>query len=267
MKFLLVFDVGFRIRRLRFVVRALNQLYASLAESPGTTAEMLDELKRSLYGVLDHLTAFATPAFLSPATIDRIRLLFTAANARDFEGPGDLAGTLDAIGAEIDLKSANDQTDEIFGVMVLNYLGAQARHELFIAYIGFAFWDVMAFSVSQWQDLGEFDEIKIDRISPDDAPGLREAGATATLQGAALGHFAGFFNRRYRENDYLWGRLHAAERLIDIVMDAAGRRDPDVRSIKERAFAAILKAEAPHLAKIGDLIGSLSARLASPDGE
>lgn len=263
-KFLLVYDVGFRIRRLRFVVRSLNHLYATLASSPGTTTEMLDELKRALYGVLDHLTTFSTPAFLSQATVERIRLLFIEANARGFEGPGDLAGTLEAIGGEIDLKTANSQTDEIFGVMVLNYLGPAARHELFVAYIGFAFWDVMAFSVSQWQDLGEFDEIRIDRISPDDAPSLQEAGVATTLKGAALGHFAGFFNRRYRENDYLWGRLHAAERLIDIVVDAAGRPDVDVAGMKQRAFAAILKAEAPHLAKIGDLIGTLSAKLASP---
>lgn len=125
----------------------------------------------------------------------------------------------------------------------------------------------MAFSVSQWQDLGEFDEIRIDRISPDDAPSLQEVGVTTTLKGAALGHFAGFFNRRYRENDYLWGRLHAAERLIDIVVDAAGQPDVDVAGMKQRAFAAILKAEAPHLSKIGDLIGTLTARLASPRAE
>jgi len=266
-RFLLVYDVGFRIRRLRFVVRALNQLYATLASSPDTTTEMLDELKRALYGVLDRLTAFETHAFLSQGAVERIRLMFTEANASGFHGPCSLGETLDVIGGEIDLNAANVQTDEIFGVMVLNYLGAAARHELFVAYIGFAFWDVMAFSVSQWQDLGEFDEIRIDRISPDDAPSLREAGVPTALKGAALGHFAGFFNRRYRENDYLWGRLHAAERLIDIVFDAAGRPDIDIRAVKHRAFASILAAEAPHLAKVGDLIGMLNARLASPPAE
>src|SRR5690606_11016453 len=140
---------------------------------------------------------------------------------------------------------------------VLNYMGPGARHELFTAYIGFPFWDVMAFSVSQWQDLGEFDEIRIDRISPDDARMLRAGGTAATLKGIGFAHFAAFFNRRYRENDYLWGRLHAAERLIDIAHDAAGRPEIDTARLKRRAFAAILAAETPHLLHIQDLIAEL----------
>ena len=39
---------------------------------------------------------------------------------------------------------------------------------------------------------------------------------------AGLGSFAAFLSRSYRENDYLLGRLHAIDRLIDIVYDAAG---------------------------------------------
>ena len=40
------------------------------------------------------------------------------------------------------------------------------------------------------------------------------------LQGVKLGNFGAFFRRADRENDYLWGRLHAADRLIDLVYDA-----------------------------------------------
>lgn len=258
-RFLLTFDVGFRVRRLRFVVRALNQLYARLGDPlmAGATTEMLDELKRALYSVIDRLRRYTTPDFLSRDTTDRIVSLFTEANERHFVGAGDLAGTLDAIAAEIDLDGVNEATDEIFGTMVLNYMGPGARHELFTAYIGFPFWDVMAFSVSQWQDLGEFDEIRIDRISPDDARMLRAGGTAATLKGIGFAHFAAFFNRRYRENDYLWGRLHAAERLIDIAHDAAGRPEIDTARLKRRAFAAILAAETPHLLHIQDLIAEL----------
>lgn len=258
-RFLLTFDVGFRVRRLRFVVRALNQLYSRLGEPfmAGASTEMLDELKRALYGVIERLRRYATPDFLTRDTEDRIRALFAEANERHFVGPGDLAGTLAAVGAEIDLDGINEATDEIFGAMVLNYMGPGARHELFTAYIGFPFWDVMAFSVSQWQDLGEFDEIRIDRISPDDAQMLRSGGTAATLKGIGFAHFAAFFNRRYRENDYLWGRLHAAERLIDIAHDAAGRPEIDIAALKRRAFTAILDTETPHLLHIQDLIAEL----------
>lgn len=280
-KFLLTFDVGFRVRRLRFVVRALNQLYSRIGEPfmAGSTTEMLDELKRALYGVIERLRRYATPDFLAQDTHDRICALFAEANERHYVGAGDLAGTLAALAAEIDLDGINEATDEIFGAMVLNYMGPGARHELFTAYIGFPFWDVMAFSVSQWQDLGEFDEIRIDRISPDDARMLREGGTAATLKGIGFAHFAAFFNRRYRENDYLWGRLHAAERLIDIAHDAAGRPEIDVAALKRRAFAAILEAETPHLLQIQALIAELkhdvevmpataqSQNQASPSGE
>ena len=58
---------------------------------------------------------------------------------------------------------------------------------------------------------------KVDRISPDDARSIREGGTPATLRGVEFYNFGAFFSRAYRENDYLWGRLHGAERMIDLV--------------------------------------------------
>ena len=34
--------------------------------------------------------------------------------------------------------------------------------------------------------------------------------------------FLGFFNRAYREHDYLWGRLNAADRIVDLLVKTAG---------------------------------------------
>ena len=137
-----------------------------------------------------------------------------------------------------------------------------ARRELLIAYIGFSFWDVLTFSVTQWRDLGEFDAIRVDRISPDDATAIRAGTAETMLKGVEFRHFGAFFSRAHRENDYLWGRLHAADRLIDIVSDAA--RDEGtpithdkISDLKRRAFLAILDAEKPHLTKSSELIATL----------
>src|SRR3546814_11990842 len=63
-----------------------------------------------------------------------------------------------------------------------------------------------------------FDPVKVDRIAPDDAATIRGGGAEATLKGIQFNSFGAFFSRTYRENDYLWGRLHGAERLIDILV-------------------------------------------------
>jgi hypothetical protein len=81
------------------------------------------------------------------------------------------------------------------------------------------------------------------------------------LKGIGFGHFAAFLSRAYRENDYLLGRLHALDRLIDIVCDAAGI-DPkadgmDVLALKKRGFGAILAAEEPRLTHSKELIAAL----------
>ena len=53
-KFLLRFDVRYRQRRVRFVVRAVNQLYTRLNEDAleGLTSERLDRVKAGLYDAL-----------------------------------------------------------------------------------------------------------------------------------------------------------------------------------------------------------------------
>jgi hypothetical protein len=92
------------------------------------------------------------------------------------------------------------------------------------------------------------------------------AGANS-LKGIALNNFAGFFSRRYRENDYLLGRLHAVERLMDIVCDAAGIDQQhggiDVLAIKRRAFERVLAAEESHLIYSADLIAALRRAVAA----
>src|SRR5262249_34721242 len=100
-------------------------------------------------------------------------------------------------------------------------------------------------------DLGEHDEIRVDRVSPADAVSLRSGATSSTLKGAELRHFAGFFSRSLRESDYLWGRLDGAERLIDIICDAASAdislNQQEIKNIKVAAFRAIIKTEQEHI--------------------
>ena len=103
------------------------------------------------------------------------------------------------------------------------------------------------------------------RISPDDARLLEPGGAAATLKGIGMQHFGAFFSRAWRENDYLWGRLHGAERMVDLLVDAATRAGiatpPDPVQAKCRLFRAILEMEAPHLPQAADLIRDLRIRI------
>jgi hypothetical protein len=86
-----------------------------------------------------------------------------------------------------------------------------------------------------------------------------------SLKGIGFGHFAAFLSRAYRENDYLLGRLHALDRLIDVVCDAAGIEAAgsriDILALKKRGFGRILDAEEKHLIHSGELIAGLRRRI------
>ena len=113
--------------------------------------------------------------------------------------------------------------------------------------------------------LDEFDPIRVDRIAPDDATSIRTGGAKACLKGIEFHNFGAFFSRAYRENDYLWGRLHGAERLIDILLSTLPA-DMEfsaemIAEAKHEAFIEILNEERPRLKHIPDLFADLAVKL------
>lgn len=252
--FLRDFDAGFRARRLRFVIREVNRLYEMAGQGvyADTTHQGLDDFKTTLYDALEELRALETGAALSDA--DRAAVVAAMAPALD---PPHAVPSVDAydralgvLAAALGMEQRSREMDEVFALMGLAWLGVTARSELFLAYLGFGFWDVLTFSTSGWRELDEFNHIKVDRISPTDSRMLRSAGAPTSLRGARFNMFGGFFSRADREHDYLLGRLHAAERAIDMVVDAAGADaipPAEARAFKLRAFRAILEAETVRL--------------------
>lgn len=294
-KFLLRFDVRYRQRRIRFVVRAVNQLYTRLSEAEyqGLGTERLDRIKAGLYDALALLRPMEARVG-SPLNDDRdlgrdsviaVKAVVgkivhaTRADPSLAAQPeviaqkfADTIGeALALVGDDLQLKRDNERTDALLvalveGVGESRPLPSAARQELVEHYIGFAVWDVLTFSITNWRDLDEFDEIRVDRLSPDDAQTLRQGDASATLKGVQFHHFGAFFSRAYRENDYLWGRLHAADRLLDIVLDAAriegAGKDVDAIQLKAKAFEAILESEKDNLPGCESLIKDLQVEVA-----
>ncbi|MCA0200318.1 MAG: patatin-like protein [Proteobacteria bacterium] len=293
-QFLLRFDVRYRQRRVRFVVRAVNHLYMRLSDPAleGLKADRLDYVKAGLYdalALLQPMTARAAAVDgkhgLSRRTAEAVKAVVrdivkamdtdpllavnSTAVAQKFESR--ITETLASLADEMALEADNARTDALLATLVrgagaIPALPAAAARELIEHYVGFAVWDVLTFSITNWRDLDEFDEIRVDRLSPDDSQTLRKGDASATLKGIQFHHFGAFFCLAYRQNDYLWGRLHAAERLIDIVLDAAkiegAGDDIDAVALKASAFEAVLRAEAKVLSECGDLISTLSADVA-----
>ena len=154
---------------------------------------------------------------------------------------------INRLGDEIDLATSDKTTDAVIASLLSGSLPEIARSAILFGYLGFSFWDVWTFPMSAWHELEEHREIRVDRISPADASALGTGEAGTRLKGSQLRDFAGFLSRPIRENDYLWGRLNGAERLIDIVCDAAlaedAREEIDVKAIKKSAFLSILETE------------------------
>ena len=170
---------------------------------------------------------------------------------------------------DIDLIRFDAETDAVLATALAASAKADRRAPL-LAYLGFPFYDVATYALLQGEGLDEFDTIKVDRISPDEAQSIRKGGARATLKGIQFNSFGAFFSRAYRENDYLWGRLHGAERLIDITLSTlpAGAELPasKIASIKQAIFEAILHEEALRCAAITPLILQLRLEVAAMTG-
>jgi patatin-related protein len=229
-------DLGFRIRRLRFLARQMTQL----VDQGSVNEADLHPLRTALYAGLGELIDLQNLSTYKS-------MAWTSA-----------AGFLDAIAVLQNLPERDKRLDAALAAAFAKCPKAQ-RRPLLLSYLGFPYFDIATLPMLQGEGLDEFNPIRVDRISPDDATALRTGGAAATLKGIELNSFGAFFSRKYRENDYLWGRLHGADRLIDIVCSTLPNPSPqaDLAAVKGKIFKAILEEEASRLTNIPDLIASL----------
>jgi patatin-related protein len=274
--FLLALDVDYRRRRLNFLIEGQNRLYQMLG-APGfeqLDPAAVDGLKRWFYDCVEALEKRVAAAVDDPETRNLVDTVFrTAPSPADMKDIASYARSfaethkapldrlVERIAAIIDLQASTRDID----VLLSETEGwpQRALNEVLVNFLGFPFWDVLTLPVMPWREAGEFNEIRIDRISAQDAAGIARLGAFH-LQGAAFNQFAAFLSRAFRENDYLLGRLHAADRLIDIVCDAAGADalTPDeIAAHKRRAVLRILAAEEPHLPTCHAMIAQMRAAL------
>lgn len=245
--FLRNFDVDFRIRRLRFLIRRVNM---ELTGADGATATALGKIKAGLYAILaPHLMCWPAAGSLA-----------AAGNAI-----ADPASALAAVANALDLKGLDARSDQALVDLLASGLPRRLRRDLVAAHLGFPFFDIAILPLIADGNIDELDEIKVDRISPEDCSALTSAGGQR-LKGALFNAFGAFFSRAYREHDYLWGRLHGAERLIDLVVSSLpAKARPDAATlgeIRRAAFRAIVAAERAHLVDIPDTIAALDAALA-----
>ena len=242
--FLRSFDSSFRTRRLRFLLRRLGQI----EERVDAPREAIGAARGAIYGLMGRYSE--PPAGIATDVFEQVE-----------ERPGE---AMDSLADGLALKAIDDEAD-LWLAEALAAFPRPDRRSLMLTYLGFPFYDIATLPLLQGEGLDEYDEVKVDRISPEDATAIRLGDTQTTLKGVQFNSFGAFFSRAYRENDYLWGRLHGAERLIDITVSTlpegpclpGGLAD----RLKRDAFRAIIDEERPRLLEIQPLFEAIERAL------
>lgn len=276
--FVRAFDLDYRERRLRFVIRRINELYSGLEgdRHPARARPDRHDLDTTKAGLWQHLidlrkvigsigpdapgiagevaretsTAFDRNALSTILSSARENTIDDAVEAFTGERHGALNDLRDHLKTYLDDRLARFGT-ETYGDFhaAIDGWDDDLRSDMLVRYLGFPYWDRLIYPIQEVADLAELNRIEVIRLSPNDVQLLGRGTARTKLKGVSRGHFGAFFEREYRENDYLWGRLDGAERLLWMLFDAAGY-PADAQSFTRDAFRLILDEEEPHLRTI-----------------
>jgi patatin-related protein len=276
-------DVSYRDRRARFVAQGVNEYLnpskpddwraprADLVAIKKAAWELVNDLERIRVNALRAVTAQAAailgPARLAETTVRVDPAVFVAGPRQALNELFDTyqreLGKVMVDSSATLWQTMKDQTSTWAG---LDPRGADTRKALLSRYLAFPIWDVLIFPVITLADLPQLTPINVTRFSPLDATALapvkgdgRAEREGHKLKGRVLHHFGGFFDKDWRENDYLWGRLDAAELLLKLLSKEGGIALED--SLRDDAFGKILSSEKAVLNKMGDVIKNLENSL------
>ena len=130
-------------------------------------------------------------------------------------------------------------------------------------------WDRVVYPIQRAFGVGEHDIVGLARMSPldahllapdDDDREARNSFYEDKLKGVQFGHFGAFLEPSWRQSDYLWGRLDAAERLVRLLVNDEAQTEI-FELFSYRLFDAILREEEPHLPQAAETIAYVRERI------
>jgi patatin-related protein len=259
-------DVPFRLRRAEFVLQGINEQFG--APGSGSHAELV-AMKRACWDLLVELRA--KQQAVASLVHDQALALFgpqALSGAADLANPDSFArartqelGRLyQACVQSVTKTGVTGTSQDLWTALAMSTRGWEhdQRSALLARYVGFPIWDSLIFPVISLSRLPQLTPITVHRFSPVDATCLRavnsdgspKAGTPwAKLDGVKYGHFGAFFEKDWRENDYLWGRLDGAELVLRLLSRQSGS-DLDLTEHLRSALTAVLDAEQPQLTEI-----------------
>ena len=216
-------DVPYRERRLHFLLAGINDFYRRLlAGQRAPDRSDLDALKVKAWDLLDELhgaPALAIKsltdddvAFLNRPSLESVLLQEPEVFARDNAQKFTNLFRLYSAKLEKELGDGSTLLWHAYRDITAKW-DEDLRAELLSRYLGFPLWDGLLFPTVALAELPQFTAIGVTQCSPLTAGALKTP-PEGKLKGVSLHHFGAFLDAKWRENDYLWGRLDGAELLL-----------------------------------------------------
>ena len=290
-RFLGPLDAPYRERRLKFILAGVNDLYSRSTRGDPAVPSRTDiaAVKEAVWRALADLLAAPEKALRTICDTEVAR--FVGRDALDPETvlgapqafaerhKDELQRLVDAYAEELERISPRSSawmwTEFQERTRSWDPEHADARVALASRYVGFPLWDAFVFPVIALSRLPQFTPIAVRRFSPHDAtvlatPKDRDGEPTTKLKGVSVHHFAAFFAREHRENDYLWGRLDGVELIMKLLRgtrpDDRGPLPPADPLLRD-GFAAVLRQETAQgqLTMVGGLMAELGRQIGLDD--
>jgi hypothetical protein len=240
-------DLAFQRRRVYYLIKLLSmavEVRAAGGSEPAdasTAREALwaayEEISATLWSRLADPPLELAPGEAPAAVAERVRDRVNAA-AAPVEVEGSAAAALAAaLNGLVVLLPTPGEAGETFPVGLGDVFGEFERR------------DAMLLSADVYGGLRQRDRVEHAQISPAAAQntGVR---TDRKLAGASLGHFGGFLDAGWRQNDLMWGRLDGAELLMRAILRGReeDRRDEDeAAALTDAVQERIVRRELPDL--------------------
>jgi patatin-related protein len=289
--FIRAFDLDYAQRRLHFVIAGVSWLYRDVSTQASPSRRELDAVKERLYEAVAKLEWLDSGRGFGDEVLGGVRTCFGEQRIREYlelhgfdtaaflNDHGDEFGELNAALRNFLADQLQDFTPDLYRDLIelTAHWPKKPRRDLLIRYLAFPIWDSLLYPLQALSDVAERDTVRVARLSPQDSTLLTPLNKGMKVQGARLGHAYAFFSRKARENDYLWGRLDAAERIVRLLLTETkmqngmeitigGDSHPDYRHWCNQAFLAILEEDGMRLPTIKHDIETIRRQITPQHG-
>lgn len=213
-------DAAFELRRIYYLIKLIGMVAGGAGVPSAAKAGLWEEYERVAAALWAAFQDPAHPLELDPADLwrqtgalagERIDEFRPALSKAVEEATARLRERLAGVEIEIQPRPVAGSPDPTPAEL------PPVRISLADAYDHFDQRDAILLGADLYGELRQRDRVEHAQISPNLATNTK-VPAKGRLAGATLGHFGGFLDRGWRQNDLMWGRLDGAEMLMRAIL-------------------------------------------------